>query len=120
MKRLQIIILGLLLAVLLFAGLESAFAQYPLVTSVSPSYQTVTTSPWRARWDQTISSGDLPYTIYITFGDGAYINLPNQYYSSYTWYHEFWGSGGTKYQTFRTTDNYGEVVYKYTSVKVNK
>ena len=121
MKKLRIIILSLLLAVLLFAGIESAFAQYPLVTNVSPLYQEVSTYPWQAKWNQSISSGDSPFDISILWGDGTnwyeYINQP---YWSYTWYRSYFVPAGTKYQTFKTEDNYGEVVYKYTSVKVIK
>ena len=120
-EKFRILILSLLLAVLLFAGIESAFASYPLSTSVSPYSQYVGGPKWRAEWDHYIYSGDAPFDFSVNFGDSTgWHNYINQTYWYYKWVREFYVSGGWKYQTFITTDDTNDRVTRYTQVYVLK
>ncbi|GIK10963.1 MAG: hypothetical protein JETCAE02_04430 [Anaerolineaceae bacterium] len=63
----------------------------PAEIGVSPITQDVTSiDKWRAEWTVVIYGQGASYTLYVTFGDGGYLNrpgvAPGTYY--YTWYYD--------------------------------
>ena len=74
----------------------------PAVISVSPHSQSaVSSNNYLARWTVSISGEGSTYTLYVTFGDGGYLNRPGVQPGTYhyNWYYDN-VSPGTYYQTW--------------------
>lgn len=81
----------------------------PAEIGVGPIAQDVTSiDKWRAEWTVVIYGQGASYTLYVTFGDGGYLNRPGVAPGTYnyTWYYDK-VAPKTYYQTWRITGTGG-------------